>query len=433
MVNATREHRFVDREETRRQPEPGFHAGTYVTTRCNRPAFPPLVSGRGELVRDALGRILIDFSSQTQNLNFGQCHPKIVAAVQEAAGTLTFASSRFMPEAALELAQRIVSVAPEGMNRINLKMCNGSDAVEGAIKMARKFTGKGRIISLIGAHHGESIETMKLSDKHDGKSFLGDASLFSHIPPPYREVDDTASINACESVLKAGDVAAVIVEPVLVNGGAIVLSKGYLAHLKHLCEQYGALLIFDEIQTAFGWLGERFASGYFGVTPDILTLGKGISGGFPLAAILFNEEHDVLDYGEHDFTYGAHPLSCAAALAVLDLLEETNVLAEVPGKGRRLAAGLEAIKSDSGIVGEIRHAGMILGMEMVDSDGIPAPHLAAKVFRECLAKGLLARVSQDGKGNVILIKPPLIIREECITRGLDVVGEVVRNAGESED
>jgi len=387
-----------------------------------QPILPVLMSGLGARVRDSLGREYIDCCAQTLNANLGQCHPDIVAAVESQAHRLTCASSRFGCDVAMRLHERLVSITPRALNKVNLSSCTGSLANECALKAARKKTGRSLIFSLHNSHLGQSFETMRTSGKHFDATYLGDRrTQFFPAPHCYRcpfgKKVDNCSVECLDdlehSAAQPESAAAVIIEPIMVDAGVVVPPQRYHRRLHQICKDRSIPLIWDEIQTAFGWLGQTFAMDLFSVVPDFLSLGKALGAGFPLAATLFNEKFDVLEYGEHEMTSGAHPVACAASLAMLDVLQRRGFLSEVRRKGEVLRYMLTDVRERHPSIGDVRAVGLLAGIEFIDWRSMePAPSIAQRVFRSLLEHGVLTRVAASGGGNVLQVKPPLVITDQ---------------------
>ncbi len=356
-----------------------------------------IVSGKGSRFFLKNGREILDFSSQTLNLNLGHNHPLVIKAVKNQLDKFSYNSSRFINKDFVELSQALVDLTDKSLNKVNVKMTNGSDAVESAIKRARIATKKRKIVSFIDSHHGETIETIALSGKHFEDRFFGSAEEYLYLKADERAMDKLKTLFE-----KHNDIAAVIAEPIMVNAGVIIHPKDRLIKMRRLCDKYSAALIFDEVQTAFGWLGSIFAYERFGVVPDILALGKGLASGFPLAAVVFKKKYDVLKYGEDEFTYGGHPVSCAVALANLDLLKTTDFKVEV--KEKLMAKLLAKFKA--------RGMGLIWAVECESKPK------AKRIYEGCFNNGLLLRL--NGGERVLTFKPPIIVTETEIKKAIKI-------------
>ncbi|MFI8976877.1 aminotransferase class III-fold pyridoxal phosphate-dependent enzyme [Nocardia asteroides] len=359
-----------------------------------RPVYAPIVSADGARLRLADGSQWIDLASQTLNTAWGVASPVLTEAIiTEARNRVHYASSRFGCEPYLELADRLARLAPPGMNTVNLKLADGSDAVETAIKLAVVHTRRHKVAVLPGAWHGETWLTLGLATSHKGRMICD---------PDIAVVAPAASVAALtELVLTHGDLAAAILDPAMVAQGLVPQGtdiRGQLAELRAACTQTGCLLIFDEIQT-FGWMPELFVADCYGVEPDVICLGKALGAGMPLAAVIMNDRYRaLLGYNDAEFTGGGAPLSCAAALAGLDALIESRHT-----QAARIAAQhalLEAIPEV-----EVRQVG-----------GIATITRRADRLREAWTNRVVSAMAEQGvfvrttdQGRRVLLKPPLVL------------------------
>jgi len=381
---------------------------------------------------DYNGKEYLDFSSQTLNLNLGNSPELAKKAFLEQFKKFTFLSTRFTSSILVELANELVHIAPKGLNKVNLKLTNGSDANESAFKRVRAYRKKPYIVSFYWSHLGESCETLSASGKHFNVSKFSGSKNFIFVDNPFMLKSKGHSLESSENqVLKQlqlmfrerNDIATVIIEPIMVNAGGFIFSKRFLKELRNICSEYDVSLIFDEIQTAFGWLGTFFASDFFGVTPDIITLGKGLSGGFPLAAIIMKEEYDVINYGEDEYTYGGHPISCAVALETIRFLENSNIFSEVMERSSLLKKLLlEMAKTNKEYIKEVRICGLIASLEFYQNKH---KDFANYVYKTALDNGLVLRKSSNGLRPSLVLKPPLIVSITEIERAMDLLSESI--------
>ncbi|MDP3745643.1 MAG: aspartate aminotransferase family protein [Phenylobacterium sp.] len=408
-------------------------------TKNTAPVHAHLVSGQGARVSDVGGNEYIDFCSQTLNINLGQCHPVIQAAVSEQLGKLTYASSRFSSDIADRLHAKLVAITPSPLARVNLSSVTGSLANECAIKAVRKKTGKSTTISRMHSHLGQSAESMRISGKHWENTYLGERNT-KYLPAPYcfrcpfgqtANSCNSECLDGLEGILRdsGDDINCIIMEPVMMDAGVLAPPKAYHERVRQFCDEHHIPLIWDEIQTAFGWLGTTFAMDVYGVVPDILSLGKGLGAGLPIAATIMTEEYDVLAYGEHEFTSGANVLSCAASLAMIDYLETSDILPAVVRKGAWLRGALEKLSEKHPCIGDVRGIGLMLGIEIVDpKTGAPDGEKALGIFREMLSHGVILRISKVGEhSNVLQLKPPLVITEDDLVEVVDKLDLVLSN------
>jgi acetylornithine/N-succinyldiaminopimelate aminotransferase len=313
-----------------------------------------LKEGKGAVVWDVEGRPYIDCVAGIAVNNVGHAHPNVVEAISKQAHKLIHTSNIYYTEEQVRLAELLVKVSPHQ----KAFFCNsGAEANEGAIKLARKYTGKGEIIAMENSFHGRTITTITATGQHKYKKNFGPLTPgFKHVP--YGDV---------EAVREAitDKTAAVLVEPIQGEGGIIIPPEGYLEELKKVCHENDVLLIFDEVQTGFGRTGEMFASQTFKVAPDITTLAKAIAGGFPMGAVLASEEvGNAFEPGDHAATFGGGPLACAAALASIQTIQDEGLLAQSRSHGECFKAQLKDLFQEYGIVEDVRAMGMMLGMEM---------------------------------------------------------------------
>lgn len=384
------------------------------------PQGRPFTYGRGAMVQDSSGKQYIDLCAQTLNLNLGQCHPQIIKAVDKQLHRLTYASSRYSSDVAESLSKLLINITPSRFKKVNLKCISGSDANECALKMVRKKTGKNGVVTLLHSHHGQTIEAMRISGKNFAASFLGERHNNFIDPPycfrcPFKKKPETCSLECLGGLEKhlknkRNDIAAVFIEPIMVDAGVITPPRKYHIKLRELCNIYKVALVYDEVQTAFGWLGTMFAMDYYKVEPDILTLAKGLGAGFPLGAVIMSKEYDVLTYGEHEMTYGAHPISCTAAKMMINILKEKE-LAKVIKKSKLVEKQLKKLASQHKIIGDVRGVGLLRGIEIVKPDTLEPDEKKTKwLFKNLLRRGFILRMSKAGQhANVLQFKPPLII------------------------
>jgi acetylornithine/N-succinyldiaminopimelate aminotransferase len=349
--------------------------------------------GIGAVVWDAEGKSYIDCLAGIAVNNVGHAHPKVVKAICSQAKRLIHTSNLYYTQEQVELAKLLVEVSPHDL----VFFCNsGAEAVEGSIKLARKYTGKGEIIAMKNSFHGRTITALSATgQKKYQKGFSPLTPGFKHIP--------YGDINAVADIISK-NTAAVLVEPVQGEGGVIMPPEGYLKDLKNLCMENNILLIFDEVQTGFGRTGKMFASQTFNITPDITALAKGIAGGFPMGAILANREiGDVFQPGDHAATFGGNPLACAAAEASIRVILDEDLLSKSVENGDYFKAKLNFLKEDHGIVEEVRGSGLMLGMELDVN--------CTEMVNEMRNRGILINCTAD---KVLRFVPPLVIEKNQI-------------------
>lgn len=364
-----------------------------------------LKEGKGAVVWDVEGRPYIDCVAGIAVNNVGHAHPNVAEAISKQAHKLIHTSNIYYTEEQVRLAELLVKVSPHQ----KAFFCNsGAEANEGAIKLARKYTGKGEIIAMENSFHGRTITTITATGQHKYKKNFGPLTPgFKHVP--YGDVEAVREAITHKT-------AAVLIEPIQGEGGIIIPPEGYLEELKKVCHENDVLLIFDEVQTGFGRTGEMFASQTFKVAPDITTLAKAIAGGFPMGAVLASEEvGNAFEPGDHAATFGGGPLACAAALASIQTIQDEGLLAQSRSRGECFKTQLKDLFQEYGMVEDVRGRGMMLGMEM----GMPC----ASMVDEMRQQGVLVNCTA---GNVLRFVPPLVITTEQINEVTDSLDEVLR-------
>jgi predicted acetylornithine/succinylornithine family transaminase len=364
-----------------------------------------LVEGRGSRVRDVAGREYIDLMAGWGVTCIGHCHPALVEAIREQAGRLMQTTNVFYTLPQSELIDRLADVAPGDITRSFITN-SGTEAIEGAIKLAHRATGRAKFVSTHGAFHGRTLGALHVigTEKHRAPYA---PLLHESVRVPFDDLD--AAARALDS-----QTAAFIVEPVQGEGGVNVPRDGYLRELSDLCHAVGALLICDEVQTGIGRTGRMFACEHEGVVPDVMALGKGLGGGFPVAAFLCTESvARTVALGEHGTTFGGNPLACAAANATLRVVEEEKLVARAAELGARLNARLRAFATERpDRVVTARGKGLLQALVLRDGDRAAALPLRA------IERGVLVNVTA---GTVVRFFPALNIPEDDLFSGLDAV------------
>ena len=364
-----------------------------------------LVEGRGSRVRDVAGREYIDLMAGWGVTCIGHCHPALVEAIREQAGRLMQTTNVFYTLPQSELIDRLADIAPGDITRSFITN-SGTEAIEGAIKLAHRATGRAKFISTHGAFHGRTLGALHVigTEKHRAPYA---PLLHESVRVPFDDLDAAARALDAQT-------AAFIVEPVQGEGGVNVPREGYLRELADLCHAVGALLICDEVQTGIGRTGRMFACEHEGVVPDVMALGKGLGGGFPVAAFLCTESvARTVALGEHGTTFGGNPLACAAANATLRVVEEEKLVARAAELGARLHARLRAFAiSRPDRVATARGKGLLQALVLRDADRAAALPLRA------IERGVLVNVTA---GSVVRFFPALNIPEDDLFSGLDAV------------
>ena len=381
---------------------------------------------------DAEGNRYLDFGAGIAVVNTGHSHPQVVAAVSQQVEAFSHTCVMVTPySSAVELAEKLTEIAPIDDARA-IFVSTGAEAVENAIKIARAATGRPGVIAFSGGFHGRTNLCMGLTGKvvPYKKGFGPFTPEIYHAPFPaqYLGVSAEASLEALDQLFKndiqPDRVAAIIIEPVQGEGGFYPVPDGFLQDLREICDNQGILLIIDEIQTGFARTGRMFATEYAGIEPDIMTLAKGIAGGYPLAAVVGKAEvMNAPEPGGLGGTYAASPLGCAAGLAVLEVIEKEGLCERAIEMGNRLQAALLRLQADfPEIIGDVRGLGAMVAMELITQGDFNRPN--AELTRALTAKAAemgLILLSCGVRGNVIRILVPLTIKSKHVEEGLDIL------------
>jgi 4-aminobutyrate aminotransferase/(S)-3-amino-2-methylpropionate transaminase len=387
---------------------------------------------RNAEIWDVEGRRYIDFASGIAVLNTGHLHAKVAAAVEHQLTRFSHACFQVTPyESYVALAERLNALMPGPGPNKTLFLSSGAEAVENAIKIARYHTGRSGVIAFSGGFHGRTLGCMSLTGKvQPYKAGFGPMlpEVF-HAPYPmdYHGVTTRDALRGLELLFKADidpqRVAAMIIEPVLGEGGFYVAPPEFLRELRRLCDAHGIVLIIDEIQTGFARTGRLFAIEHAGVYPDLMTVAKSLAGGFPLSAVT-GRAHimDAPLVGGLGGTYAGSPLGCAAGLAVLDVIEEENLCARASQLGDTLMARLRDLQSRWDCIGEIRGLGAMVAMELVKQRNPEAPDAdLTKALVQAAGRRGLVLLSCGVYGNVVRFLMPLTISDAVFAEGLAIL------------
>ncbi|OJU44553.1 MAG: 4-aminobutyrate--2-oxoglutarate transaminase [Microbacterium sp. 69-7] len=390
------------------------------------------VAAGGGVVVDADGNSLIDLGSGIAVTSVGNAHPGVVAAVQAAVAQMTHTCFMISPyESYVAVAEKLNRLTPGDHAKKSALFNSGAEAVENAIKIARKATGRPAVVAFDHAYHGRTNLTMALTAKSmPYKSGFGPfASEVYRVPASYPFRDGLSGADAAakaisliEKQIGADNLAAVIIEPIQGEGGFIVPAEGFLPAVVDWCRANGVVFIADEVQTGFARTGAMFASELFGIVPDLITTAKGIAGGMPLAAVTGRAEiMDATHGGGLGGTYGGNPVACAAAIAAIDAFENDGMLERAREIGGILRARFESLQQSDARIGEVRGAGAMIAVEFVDPETkAPDAALTSAVAKAAIAEGVIV-LTCGTYGNVIRFLPPLSISDELLTEGVDVV------------
>ena len=381
-------------------------------------------SAKGAIIKDVDGREYIDFAGGIAVMNIGHSHPKVVEAIKDQAEKFTHTCFMVNPyESVVALAEKLCLLTPGDFAKKAVFLNCGAEAVENAVKIARYYTKRPAIIVFENAYHGRTLLTMTMTSKV--KPYKWKFGPFA--PEIYRmPFGDVVGPDKLKDVfikqIDPESLAAVVVEPVQGEGGFIAPPPGYFQELAMICKDNGILFVADEIQSGMGRTGKMFAIEHWGVEPDIITVAKSLAAGMPLAAVVGKAEiMDSVHAWGLGGTYGGNPVACAAALAVLDVFEEENMLAKSIALGEKLKTRFEKWQKDFSIIGEIRGLGAMLGLEFVKGPSRePAADEAKQLAAYCLDNGLLILVC-GSYGNIVRVLAPFVITDEQLEKGLVIL------------
>jgi 4-aminobutyrate aminotransferase len=393
-----------------------------------------IAGGSGAMAEDVDGNRYIDFMAGIAVTSTGYNHPAVVQAIQQAAGKfLHICGTDFYFDGFARLAERLGRSAP-GTSRKRVFLSNsGTEAVEGAIKLARYHTRRPALIGFHGSFHGRTYGAMSLtSSKARQRSHFGPfVPEVYHVeyPNPYRAGGDgAAAVRATlgtleqlfERQLNPEDVAGIFVEPIQGEGGYVIPPIGFLTGLREICDRHGILLVADEVQSGVGRTGKMWACDWEEVEPDILVTAKGLGSGMPIGAFVAKESVMTWTAGAHGSTFGGNPVSCAAALATLDIVE--GLLPHVNAMGERMLAGMRRLQQRYPVIGDVRGRGLMIGVEFVKDPATraPYPELVDRLTQRAFRKGLL--LLGAGK-SVIRLAPPLVLDDYDVDTGIGILEE----------
>jgi len=396
-----------------------------------------MARGQGTTLIDEDGQEYIDFIAGITIGSVGHCHPHYVEALKRQVEKLTFGS--FTTETRTRFLETLASLTPEGLTRIQM-FSGGAEAVEAALRLAKAATGKREVIGFWGGFHGKTGGVLGLLGS-DFKHHLGPFLPGQHLTPyadcyrcPLRLTYPDCGI-ACADYVRdvirhqtGGEIAAIIVEPVQGTAGNIVPPEGFLRAIQQVAKEAGALLICDEMITGVGRTGSMWGSDHDQVVPDIMTVGKGVGGGFPLSAVVSTEEltskKPWSNPSASSSSYGGNPLAAAAGLASLEIILKENLVKNADRVGAVMLKRLEGLKEKYRVVGEVRGRGLLLGIELVKDRRTKEPlgkDVTQALYKECLRRGLAAMTYSA----TVRINPPLIISEETALAGLAILDEAL--------
>lgn len=419
-------------------------ASKYLITSMVSKIQPVVISeAKNALIKDIQGKEYVDFFAGISVVNAGHGQPEIVTAAIEQARRLVHACTYvyYIPTT-IELAEKMAEITPKPLQKTFFG-CSGAEAIECALKLARKYTKKYELVSLMGSFHGRTLGTLSITGqsgrkKYDMGPYLAGTSF---VCPPYCyrcpfekeypecEVLCARSIRDVIDYSTSGGVAAFIAEPVLGEGGIIPPPPEYFKIIKEILSKHDILFIADEVQSGFGRTGKLFAIENYDVEPDIMTVAKGIANGFPISACIAKVEiGDAFEPGDHLSTFGGNPVSAAAALANIDFIMRERLFEKAAEKGKYVMKRLKEMKEAYGVIGDIRGKGLMIGVELVKDQKkkTPAREITGRIRDRAREKGLL--IGSGGiMGCVLRIQPPLTIEKEIIDKALNILDGVFRD------
>jgi 4-aminobutyrate aminotransferase / (S)-3-amino-2-methylpropionate transaminase / 5-aminovalerate transaminase len=404
-------------------------------------AIQPVVIERGEgaMLYDANGRAYLDCFAGISVVNAGYSNSDINTAAKAQIDKIVHSGAYvYYSQPVADLAEKMAEITPRRLRKTFFAN-SGAEAIEGALKLARLYTGRREVIALEMSFHGRTYMTLSVTGNSGRKKRGGPyASGVAFAPAPYTyrsQWDDDERCGeecakAVERVIRyhtSGDVAAFLAEPIMGEGGIIVPPKNYFRRVKEVLDRYGILFIADEVQSGFGRTGAMFAIEHYGVEPDILATAKGIADGFPLGGFTTRPEiADCFQPGDHLSTFGGNPVSCAAALANIEYLQKHQLPQQTAEKGEYVIGRLGQMRQRMPIIGDVRGLGLMVGIELVeDAKKTPALVKAESVRAICMREGVLVGVG-GVYGNVVRLQPPLVITREQLDQALTVLEKALR-------
>jgi 4-aminobutyrate aminotransferase len=396
----------------------------------------PVVEGEGCIVRTEDGTEYLDFTSGIAVTSTGHCHPKVVAAIQEQAAKFIHSQVNcYRNPIVHRLGERLAQITPSGIDTFFFAN-SGAEATEAAVKLAKHATGRQNVVVFSGSFHGRSHLTMAMTTSktgyRSGYQPLPAGVFVAPFPHPWKSglSEDEASERALDALrllfasqTAPAETAAVVIEPVLGEGGYLPAPAPFLTGLAELCREHRILFVADEVQSGFGRAGTMFAIERSGVVPDVVVMAKGLASGFPISGIGASADLRARwPTGAHGGTYGGNPIGCAAALATIDVLTEPGFLDAVNARGEQLRNGLRALQERHPVIGEVRGPGLMVGCELVDpGSGAPDAARVNAVIEHCRDASRVLLMNAGTWSNVIRFMPPLVVSEDEIAQGLDAV------------
>lgn len=415
--------------------------------------------GEGIYLYDTSGNRYIDFTSGIGVTNTGHAHPRVVKAIQDQAAKLIHGQMGMgWNPALLDLTEELKTVLPPGFDSFFFTN-SGAEAVEAAVKLARQATGRTNLIVFEGSFHGRTSQTMAMTmSKYSYRQkyqplpsgvFAAPFANCYHCPVAQKSFTDEkrASISAAcpedtgcchyaqehvryllKAQTSAAETAAIVLEPVLGEGGYVVPPRSFMEELRAICDETGILLVFDEVQTGFGRTGKFFALEHFGVTPDVIIVAKGLASGMPISGVFTRKEiGNKWTPGSHGGTYGPNIVCTAAAAETIRVLKEENLIENAAARGAQLIGGLRKLQGDFPVIGDVRGVGAMIATEFVDGEGKPDMDFTNKIVKLCAEQKMLLLTCGTYQ-NIIRWIPPLVVTEQQIDEALSIFAAALDRA-----
>ena len=394
--------------------------------------------GQGSWLYDINGKAYLDFTCGIGVTNTGHCHPKVVEAIQKQAGLLLHGQANIIfHKPMLELVSELQTILPPHLDGFFFSN-SGAEAVEGAVKLARHATGRTNVIVFQGSFHGRTVGTMTLTTSKTiyraGYQPLMPGVFVAPYPYAYRygwspEQTSEWCLQELKLLLLSQaapqETAAILIEPVLGEGGYVVPPTSFMQELRKLCSEHGIMLIADEIQSGFGRTGRWFAHEYFDIQPDIITIAKGLGSGLPISGVISTQE--IMKKwipGSHGGTFGGNAVAAAGAAATIRAMRDENMLQNALDRGAQLVSGLKALQAQYPNIGDIRGLGLMIGTEFRTADHQPDKNTAKAVVQACQERGMLLLTCSTWDNTIRWI-PPLVVTAEEIEKGLSIFAEAL--------
>ena len=391
-----------------------------------------IVKGEMQYLYDHTGKQYLDFYGGVSVMNAGHCNPEIVEKICEQVRTLQHTTAIYLTQPIVDLAEKLSQITPWPLKR-SFFCASGSEANEGAALLAQLYTKKQKFVAVHQGLHGRTKLTMNLTGLSMWRTDPNPLSDIVHIPGAYcyrcafgltYPLCDLRCAKRIEDIIKNGDFAAFIIEPIQGNGGIITPPPGYFKVVREILDKYNVLLITDEVQTGFGRTGEMFAIEHWDVEPDIMTMAKSLANGTPIGAFITNDRIASSYTRPGASTTGGNPVSAAAALATIDVIEKYQLVQRAKDLGNYFKDKLKILQQSHGLLGDVRGKGLMLGVELVKKDKIPAAEEIDYILEELKDRGILAGKTGVSR-NVLTFQPPLIITRDDIDQVVETLDKIL--------